>query len=324
MAAYFSSRRVGTVVGRRIALHSLGGDATVNNTALLPRHSSCAHPQYMARRTFFFPEKPSDNRIKDIQVNPDSVGSQIKPGNLMDKFYKKTGNTRTLPVELALGYFWMIEDLRKCANKPTLSNPKLISAATAQAFPTLTTNGIIKTLTGDAVELPAFFLRKNRSQDETAQSTLVAVSCRDYGFQHTKTWTTPFRQAFDKHEERVEVVHLHLTEGWFTSTFLLQSLIQRTIKNNTPTEDHETTLLCFGKDLEDFRDSLRIHNVMTGYVFLLDGLGRVRFAGSGEASEEEVQRVIQFANQLTPLVSKHNHNHKKTASTGRRKIRSRN
>jgi mitochondrial ATPase complex subunit ATP10 len=73
------------------------------------------------------------------------------------------------------------------------------------------------------------------------------------------------------------------------------------VRNNTPVEQHDTTLICLRKDLEDFRDALRIHNVMCGYVFLLDGIGRVRFAGSGEASEEEANRLIQFARDLTTM-----------------------
>ena len=38
---------------------------------------------------------------------------------------------------------------------------------------------------------------------------------------------------------------------------------------------------------------------MTNYVFLLDNVGCVRFAGSGPASDEEVARLIGFAKDLT-------------------------
>lgn len=114
-----------------------------------------------------------------------------------------------------------------------------------------------------------------------------------------KSWTEPFREAFSD-QERVEIVHLHLNEGWFTSN-VLKPLILKTVKQNTPENEHESTLICFRKDLEDFRDSLRMHNVLSGYVFLLDGIGRVRFAGSGEATEEDIESVIQFASDLTPF-----------------------
>lgn len=252
-------------------------------------------PLGRTRSYFFFPEK-ENHRIQDIRVHPKSIGSEIKPGNLVDKYYEKTRNTRTLPTELAKGYFWMIGDLKETGNKPTLTSPELIPAETAQYFPSLLAH--VKTLAGERVELPAYFLRKNRSEDEHAQCTLVAISCRDHGYVHTQTWVKPFKEAF-RGNHRVEAQHLHLTEGWFSSN-VLGGIISRLVKNNTPVEDHDTTLICLRKELEDFRDVLRIHNVMAGYVFLLDGLGRVRFAASGEATQEEIDQLLQFAKDLIP------------------------
>lgn len=115
--------------------------------------------QFVAIRGFFFFEEKPNNRIRDILVNPDGVSSEIKPGNLVDKFYKKTGNTRTIPTELAYGYFWMIKDLSKTGGKPIISNPHLIPAKNAQHFPSL--DGV-QTLDGKTVQVPQYFLRKNR------------------------------------------------------------------------------------------------------------------------------------------------------------------
>lgn len=70
------------------------------------------------------------------------------------------------------------------------------------------------------------------------------------------------------------------------------------MRRNTPAEEHDNTLVYFGTALDEFRDVLRMHNIMTNYVFLVDDLGRIRFAGSGEASVEEVARVIEFAKEL--------------------------
>lgn len=258
--------------------------------------------QYVATRSFFFFNEKENKRIKEIRVNEKSIGSKLKPGNLVDKFYPKTKNTRTLPVELAHGYFWMVHDLQATDGKPTLSNDYIIPAKNAEPFPELLAG--VKTLSDSDqtsnVELPQYFLRKNRSGDEEAQCTLVAVACRDHGFKLLKSWTQPFQDVF-RDQERVEVVHLHLTEGWFSSN-VLQSLIKGMVKKNTPVEEHETTLLCFRRSLEGFRDALRIHNLMTGYVFLLDGAGRIRFAGSGEATDDDIEKIMRFTNELTPLV----------------------
>jgi ATPase complex subunit ATP10 len=71
------------------------------------------------------------------------------------------------------------------------------------------------------------------------------------------------------------------------------------MRKNTPAKEHDTTLLYFGSDVDDFRDILRMHNIMTNYVFLVDHLGRIRFASSGEASPLEIERVIKFAKELS-------------------------
>jgi hypothetical protein len=122
-------------------------------------HSSRASYQLISTRNFFFFEEKEDNRIRDIQPNPNGIGSKIKPGNLVDKFYEKTGNTRTIPTELAYGYFWMIKDLSNTGGKPIISNQHLIPAKNSQPFPSLLAG--LQTLNGEAAELPNFFLRKN-------------------------------------------------------------------------------------------------------------------------------------------------------------------
>jgi ATPase complex subunit ATP10 len=71
------------------------------------------------------------------------------------------------------------------------------------------------------------------------------------------------------------------------------------MQNNTPPKEHNNTLIYFGSDVDDFWDILCMHNLMTNYIFLADDLGRIRFAGSGPASEEEVARVIGCATELT-------------------------
>lgn len=155
------------------------------------------------------------------------------------------------------------------------------------------------------------------SQDEEAQCTLVAIACRDHGFHMLPTWVKPFQNVFEGND-RVEIVHLHLVEGWFGSK-ILKPIIRRQVKTNTPPQEHDHTLICFRKELEEWRDILRLHNPLAGYVFLLDGLARIRFAGSGEASPEEVEKLIQFAHDITPHIqhSKSNKSNKISSSNRR-------
>jgi len=112
------------------------------------------------------------------------------------------------------------------------------------------------------------------------------------------SWTDPFDKALrnGKDAERFEIVRITVNEGWVTK--LLTPFIVSGAKKNTPEKDHANTLLYFG-DAEEWRDILRMHNIYTGYVFLVDGIGRVRWAGSGDGSEDEVQSMLQFAKNLT-------------------------
>lgn len=82
-----------------------------------------------------------------------------------------------------------------------------------------------------------------------------------------------------------------------------------------PEKDHANTLLYYG-DAEEMRDILRMHNIYTSYVFLVDGIGRVRWAGSGEGSEDEVEKMIKFAQDLTtpPKTKRVDHHQKQLAS----------
>ena len=253
-------------------------------------------------------EDANPERIHGIEVNPDSLGYGVLPGNLIYKTYKWSGNTRKVPLELAHGYFWMVTDLKKTNQKPTLSNEKLIPEKEAQVFPVLEGLTSLEDLE-TKVDLPFVFLEhahgmqniRKEKRSGAGRTTLVAVSFRDNGFKMVDTWMEPFEKAFGIDEfsnsSKVQTFAISITERW--ALYPIRNTIKRIMKKNTPANKHATTLAYFGtKEVLDFRDVLRMHNVMTSYVFLLDDLGRVRFAGSGEANEEESERLVKFAKEL--------------------------
>ncbi len=125
----------------------------------------------------------------------------------------------------------------------------------------------------------------------------MAISFRQFGFHQLSSWLDPFRKAFAT-KDRVDVVQLNMSHGWFNRYFL-QPIIRSLTKQNVPNELHSSTFLYF-QNSDDLRNALRMHNVLVGYVFLLDGRGRVRFAASGSAKEEDVDKLIAYANDLTP------------------------
>jgi hypothetical protein len=100
---------------------------------------------------------------------------------------------------------------------------------------------------------------------------------------------------------RVEVVRLTITEGAWIQR-LLSGLMTRSMKANVPVERRDRFLMHFGNETL-LKDCLRMHNTLTGYVFVLDGIGRVRFAGSGKASPEELLDMETCINGLLPTTN---------------------
>lgn len=236
-------------------------------------------------------------RNKSIIMNPAGQGQNILPGGFVLKKDPKKGGYRKVILEHSLGYFWAIKELASTNKKPILSNDTVIPAAEAERFPFL---GDMVNLKGEAVSVPDFFTRHNRSKDASAKCTLVAISFKDFGAQLLPSWIDPFDVAFrkdiDNEADRYDVVRVIINEGSMVK--LLSPFITSGTKKNVPKSDHASTLLYYG-EAEEFRDILRMHNIYSGYVFLVDGIGRVRWAGSGEGTEEEIHSMIGIAQDLT-------------------------
>lgn len=126
-------------------------------------------------------------------------------------------------------------------------------------------------------------------------------------------WLQPFHQVF-KGNDRVETVRLNLNEGYMNRYFL-RGIVTSLMRKNTPPAELSSTWIYFASDLSKFRDPIRAHNLLPGYVYLLDGVGRVRFVASGAASDEEVSRLQALAGELLQPTSQH----KPTAKRGKRR-----
>jgi ATPase complex subunit ATP10 len=301
---------------------------------IIPR----SRPRYydaveVSKRTLFGPpstweaeyEELIARRNKSIIMHPNGYGQHILPGNYVTKIHPKTGAVKRVMLEFEYGHFWALKELSLTNNKPIVSNDVVIPANQAEVFPTIT--GLIN-LHEEIVDIPQFFTRYNRTADELAHCTLVAISSKEFGAQLLPSWIDPFDKALihprhddvvsssddngssgsdnnsnnnynsnsNSNDSRYEVVRITINEGRIAK--LLSRFITSGTKKNTPPSDHHTTLLYYGDDTDNIRDILRMHNIYTSYVFLLDGIGRIRWAGSGAGSESEVQNMISIARNL--------------------------
>lgn len=246
-----------------------------------------------------YTRKEMEKRHKGIIMNPLGLAKEILPNNYVVKTNQKTGAKKMIAVERSLGYFWYVKDLKDTNNKAVIANEELISIEDAQVFPPLNElkDSSLQTLNGEVVSLPDFFIRDNRSRDPSAYCTLLAVSFNEYGNRMLPSWTEPIMQVFRNDPHRVRVNWLSCNEG--TTLKLLKYFILRGFNKSIPDERKDKVLLYFGS-CPELRDVLRMHNDKTGYIFLLDGLGRVRFAGSGQAENYELKLLIKHVKEITP------------------------
>ncbi|CAI5461002.1 unnamed protein product [Closterium sp. Yama58-4] len=109
----------------------------------------------------------------------------------------------------------------------------------------------------------------------------------------------------------VRAVHISWIESWLLSTrpirsWLLSSLRGAEAKQQARLADAVgsegvdgvlTNVYAFG-DAWEFRKRLGIVNRLTGYAFLVDGKGRVRWRASGTASDDEVTCLLSATDKL--------------------------
>ena len=265
---------------------------------------SVATLPFFSSTSRYYTADPFD-RHKNILLNPDSIGVKILTGNVVERKDKVTGEVRQVMLERQFGSFWMIKDLKNTNDgKVILSNPNLIEANSAQRLPPLQLEGEIKNLFDEPVMLPDVWCQPS-GLGEIKPCTLLLVSFKKYGYDMFPTWAKPFQDALMEQQSAQRenkgpfprIAYLCVTEGGFLVKKLLMPIVKYSFKKSTSTDMYGNTYLYFGNP-EQFRDALRMHNNLTAYVLLVDYEGRVRWMGSGKASEDEAYTVIKCAKEL--------------------------
>jgi len=241
--------------------------------------------------------KTNDNntRNKTINMNPKGYSYLIQPNNQIYRIDKRRPNTQNLvQIDRVYGFFWMLKDLRENDAKPILGNTELVKEDEADVLPSLYG---LETLDGHIIDIPDIFIRSQRP-------TVMTFSFKDFGYQLLSSWTNPVREKFqlplnnnnnNKQQKRspIQVVNINITEGSSIFSLLFKKFILYSMKKNTDKELHNTTYTYFGnnENIINFRDCLRMHNTYTSYVILIDKFGRLRWMGSGKATDEEIENL---------------------------------
>uniref|UniRef100_A0A0D9WDD3 Uncharacterized protein n=1 Tax=Leersia perrieri TaxID=77586 RepID=A0A0D9WDD3_9ORYZ len=216
------------------------------------------------------------------------------------KVEKKEKDKARLKDEMSRSYFADISEIRDNAGKLAKANKILIPEIAAVKFPGLS----VEFPDGRALNLPLVATPQNNDpQDGNAvdaqnddrkagdmavpDASLVCLSFRASSQNMAESWSQPFLDAFSS-AGNIQVYEVSFIDSWLFSSSPLKGLfIKMMRKSNNP---QRNIVYSFG-DHYYFRKGLNIRNLLTGYIYLVDRLGRVRWQGFGSATQEELSSL---------------------------------
>ncbi|KAK8916243.1 hypothetical protein KSP39_PZI022565 [Platanthera zijinensis] len=245
---------------------------------------------------------------------------------MVDKEAIKKEKAR-LKDELSRGYFADIAEIRENSGKIAPANETLIPLTEAVKFPGL----VVYNSDGSCLDLP--LSEQNTREGANAKHESWRDTLEKKGFsvvsdvclcfmdvshfvqvgiftmeeqnndddvmfndeqRMTESWSTPFLDAFDA-SSNVQVYEVSLIDSWLLSLSPVKNIFLKIAKSSS--DPRRRFVYSFG-DHYDFRKKLQILNLLTGYIFLLDGHSRIRWQGFGSATPEELSYLVSSTSLL--------------------------
>ncbi|XP_057956043.1 uncharacterized protein LOC131149530 [Malania oleifera] len=200
--------------------------------------------------------------------------------------------------EMNRGYFADISELNQHGGKIAIANKIIIPAMAAVKFPSVE----VSRSDGTSLKLPICL---NGTELESFKSNipkacLLCLSFRASSQAMIDSWSTPFINTFSD-STNVQLYEVSLIDSWLLSLNPIKRLLLRIMRKSNP--DGRKSMLqrqivySFG-DHYYFRKELKILNLLTGYIFLLDQFGRIRWQGFGLATQEELSSLLSCTSLL--------------------------
>ncbi|XP_020097697.1 mitochondrial ATPase complex subunit ATP10 isoform X2 [Ananas comosus] len=194
--------------------------------------------------------------------------------------------------ELSRGYFADISEIRQNGGKIALANKTIIPAAAAVNFPNLE----VSVPDGRKLKLPA---SSGEKQTDTSEmpiplASLLCLSFRASSQRMAESWSLPFVDAFSA-SGKIQIYEVSFIDSWLLSLGPVKHLFLKIMKKSS--NPQRQIVYAFG-DNYDFRKKLQILNLLTGYIFLVDRVGRIRWQGFGSATEEELSSLLSCTSLL--------------------------
>ncbi|KAL2979961.1 hypothetical protein AAZX31_13G201800 [Glycine max] len=155
---------------------------------------------------------------------------------------------------------------------------------------------------GKTMKLPIRVSDRAVDSDKSSvpKASLVCLSFRASSQEMINSWSVPFTEAFRKSND-VHLYQVSFIDSWLLCRAPIKRLLLWTMKKPSHHESKDTLqqqiVYSFG-DHYYFRKELRILNLLTGYIFLLDNFGRVRWQGFGSATQDELSSLLSCTSLL--------------------------
>lgn len=200
--------------------------------------------------------------------------------------------------EMNRGYFADFAELKQHGGKIAMANKILIPAMTAMKFPALEVNYP----DGRTIKLPISANTNDVDvyKSEIPKASLLCLSFRASSQAMIDSWSVPFVDAFSESKE-IQLYEVSFIDSWLLSLRPIKRLLLPMMRKSNPNEKkgalERHIVYTFG-DHYYFRKEAKILNLLTGYVFLLDKFGRIRWQGFGLATEDELSSLLACSSLL--------------------------
>ncbi|KAL5580176.1 hypothetical protein UlMin_012618 [Ulmus minor] len=202
--------------------------------------------------------------------------------------------------EMNRGYFADIKEHKKHGGKIAMANKIIIPAMVARKFPSIEVNFS----DGKAFKLPIVSGGNGDSVDadklDIPKASLLCLTFRASSQSMVDSWSLPFVDAF-RDSKNVNLFQVSFIDSWLLCRNPIKWLLLRAMKKSKDDEKNGSlkrqTVYSFG-DHYYFRKELKLLNLVTGYIFLLDKFGRIRWQGFGAATPEELSSLLSCTSLL--------------------------
>lgn len=165
-------------------------------------------------------------------------------------------------------------------------DPLFIPADKAIVFPNI--KGF--SLNDEEITLPRYF------NENKTKFKIVAYSCKSYGFSLIRSFLNPLIAKYggSGDNSKVKIFEICIVEYvLLCKVDFIRTRFLENFKRSTDPTLHGSTFIAF-VDVFAFASQLFLPSKYTGYVFLLDAQDRVRWIGSGEATESDLEDLYRY------------------------------